>query len=98
MCGAINNKILLYADDAAIYIYICILISDKHVDSTDSRLGTALETISVWLIDNKLLLHLGKTESILFGTKRKFSKRRNLEVSYYKINIDSKLKHSLELP
>ena len=30
-----------------------------------------LESISDWLTDNKLSLHLGKTESILFGTKKK---------------------------
>ena len=79
MTGAINDKILLYA----------VLISDKHVDSIESRLGTALETMSVWLIDNKVSLHLGKTESILFGTKRKLSKCRNLNVSCNGILIES---------
>ena len=42
------------------------MISDEHVDALEARLGNAPETISVWLIDNKLSLHLGKTESILF--------------------------------
>ena len=46
--------------------------------------------LSVWLIDNKLSLHLGKTESILFGTKRKLSNCRNLNVSCNGINIESK--------
>ena len=49
MAGAINEKILLYADDTV------ILVSDKHVDATETRLGTALETISVWFIDNNCL-------------------------------------------
>ena len=53
MSGAINEKILLYADDTA------ILVSDNHVDEIEARHGNALETISVWLIDNKLSLHLG---------------------------------------
>ena len=72
MAGAI---ILLYADNTA------ILVSDKHVNAIEARLGSALETISVWLTDNKLSLHLGETESILFGTKRKLSNCRNLNVS-----------------
>ena len=32
-----------------------------------SRLSDELEAVNGWLIDNKLSLHLGKTESILFG-------------------------------
>ena len=84
MAGAINEKILLYADDTA------LLVSDIHVNAIEARLGTALETISVWLIDNKLSLHLGKTESILFGTKRKLSNYRNLNVSCNGINTESK--------
>ena len=38
MAGAINEKILLYADDTA------ILVSDKHVNAIEAKLGTALET------------------------------------------------------
>ena len=53
MAGAINEKIILYADDTA------ILISDKHANTIEARLETALETVNVWLIDNKLSLHLG---------------------------------------
>ena len=36
-------------------------------------LSSEFEYVSNWLIDNKLSLHLGKTQSILFGTKRKLS-------------------------
>ena len=82
MAGAINEKILLYADDTAIFV------SDKH--AIKARLGNALETICVWLIDNKLSLHLGKTESVLFGTKRKLSNCRSLNISCNGINIESK--------
>jgi hypothetical protein len=34
-------------------------------------LGNALEKCSDWLTDNKLSLHLGKTECMLAGPKRK---------------------------
>ena len=40
MAGAINEKFLLYVDDTA------ILVSDKHVDAIEARLGTALENSS----------------------------------------------------
>ena len=64
MAGAINEKILLYAEDTA------ILVPDKHVDATEVRLETALETISVSLIINCLytlvrpsLFCLGRNEN-----------------------------------
>ena len=84
MAGAINEKILLYADDTA------ILVSDKHANTIEARLGTTLGTVSVWLIDNKLSLHLGKTESILSGTKRKLSNSTALNMSCNGTNIKSK--------
>ena len=38
-------------------------------------------SLSNWLIDNKLSLHLSKTESILFGTKHMLSKHSKLAIS-----------------
>ena len=61
-------KLMLYADD------IAILYSHKDPRVISERLGQALESCSKWLVDNKLSLHLGKTESILFGSKRKLNK------------------------
>ena len=63
MAGATDEKIFLYADDTA------ILVSNKHVDVIELKLQTALETIRDWLVDNKLSLHIGKTEYILFGSE-----------------------------
>ena len=37
-----------------------------------------LKAVNEWLIDNKLSLHLGKTESILFGSKRKLVRHSEL--------------------
>ena len=56
-------KLMLYADDSA------ILFSHKEVNVISDRLGKELRSCSNWLIDNKLSLHLGKTECILFGSK-----------------------------
>ena len=46
----------------------------------ESTLSSELEYVSNWLIDNKLFLHLGKTQSILFGTKRRLSTGVKLNV------------------
>ena len=43
--------------------------------------GVWSESCRQWLIDNKLSLHLGKTESILFGSQHKLSRVDKFEVS-----------------
>ena len=63
MAGALDEKLLLYANDSA------ILVSDKDATNIESVLQKELAVVSEWLIDNKLSLHLGKTESILFGCR-----------------------------
>ena len=45
-----------------------------------------LKSCSNWLIDNKLSLHLGKTECILFGSKRNHSKNK-----IFSINCDNNI-------
>lgn len=65
-------KLLLYADDSA------IIYSHKNLSVIKSTLGQELESCSKWLVDNKLSLHLGKTECILFGSKRKIKNQRIL--------------------
>ena len=44
----------------------CLALKDIEM-----QFSRELSWISEWLVDNKLSLHLGKTESILFGQKRK---------------------------
>ena len=67
-------KLLLYADDSA------ILFSHKDPEVIYRKLTSELESCSKWLVDNKLLLHLGKTECILFGSRRKLRKVHNFEI------------------
>ena len=61
-------KRLLYADDST------ILISHKDADVIEDKLGKFLESCSSWLVDDKLSLHPGKKEYILFGSRRKLRK------------------------
>ena len=66
-CIESNCKVLLYADDTA------ILYSHRDPRVIGQKLSEMLNSCQEWLVDNKLSLHLGKTESILFGQKRKLS-------------------------
>ena len=43
-------------------------------------LSEELESCRKWLMDNNLSLHLGKTESILFGSKKKIKNIESFEV------------------
>ena len=54
---------LVYVSDIAGPINETILVSDKYVDAIEPRLGAGLDDISVWLVDNKLSSHLGRTQS-----------------------------------
>ena len=93
-----ENKLLLYADDSA------ILYSHKDPKVISEKLGLELEMCSKWLIDNKLSLHMGKTECVLFGSKRKLRKIDNFwfecnghtikaqrSVKYLGLNLDDQL-------
>ena len=55
MSGAFSNKLLLYADDSAIFV------ADKCVSNIEHILQNDLEIVSGWLVDNKRSLHLGNT-------------------------------------
>lgn len=63
MCISIDPewKLMLYADDSA------ILFPHSDPEVISKKLSCALESCNKWLVDNKLSLHIGKTESIIFG-------------------------------
>jgi hypothetical protein len=68
MQSSLTCRLALYADDSA------LVASGKDVAVIGRFLSAELERCGKWLIDNRLSLHLGKTEAILFGTRRKISK------------------------
>jgi len=53
------------------------------------ELSDDLQAVSSWLVDNKLSLHLGKTESVVFGSKHKLKSNPSLNVSCNGIVIQS---------
>ena len=68
MVISVSCKLLLYADDSV------LIVSHSNPDVISKKLSTELEACNQWLIDNKLSLHVGKTECIIFGSKRKINK------------------------
>ena len=60
-------KLILYADDSA------ILFSHKGPEVISQKLSEVMESCSNWSVDNKLSLHLGKTECVLFGPRRQLN-------------------------
>ena len=75
MKAAVKCKLLLYADDSA------LLVSGKDVLEIERILSVELGAVSEWLCENRLSLHLGKTQSILFGSKKRISKCGELHVT-----------------
>ena len=75
MSAVVKHKLLLYADDAA------ILVSGTNIEQVQLLLSGELEMVSEWLIGTKLSLHLGKTESILFGSKSRLKSQSNITIS-----------------
>ena len=71
---SVKCKLYLYADDST------LLVQGKQPTLIAQALSENLDRCRSWLIDNKLSLHLGKTEAILFGTKRKLKNVNNFQV------------------
>ena len=101
MRAAVSCKLLLYADDSA------LLTSGKDVSEIEGVLSRELESLSEWLEENRLSLHLGKTQSILFGSKKRLRTSNKLhvicngsdiepdvEVTYLGVNLDQSLSGS----
>ena len=76
-------KLLLYADDSA------ILYSHRNPEVISSKLGKELQSCSHWLVDNKLSLHLGKTECLIFGSKRKLKRVKEFSITCNEHSISS---------
>lgn len=74
MYSAVTCELILYADDSA------LIVSGDDVEEIQTVLRNELMNVSKWLEANKLSLHLGKTESILFGSKSHLKKTDKMEI------------------
>ena len=69
---SVTCKLLLYADDSA------LMIAGSDPKIIAETLSNELNSCRHWLVD-KLSLHVGRTEAILFGTKRRLRKVSSFE-------------------
>ena len=67
MPNSLSAVLFQYADDSA------ILVSDKNICTIRTILNENLKECFSWLVDNKLSMHPGKTELILFGSRRRLN-------------------------
>lgn len=75
MSLSVQCKLLLYADDSI------LIVTDKILQNVSNRLSKELENCYEWLVDNKLSLHLGKTECIVFCSKRKLKYVKDFSIT-----------------
>ena len=68
MHRSVDCQLSLYADDSA------LIFSHSDPAIIAERLSHELSSCKKWLIDNKLSLHVGKTECIMFGSSKKLKK------------------------
>ena len=84
MENAVMCDLCLYADDSM------LIVSGNNIKQLENTLTKEMENMKDWLDSNKLSLHLGKTESILFGSKKKLKKVSKLNITCHGIEIESK--------
>ena len=74
MSISVNCHLSLYADDSA------LLFAHKDASVIADRLSCELSNCRKWLVDNKLSLHVGKTECLLFGSKCRLKRVKEFQV------------------
>ena len=86
MITSVNCDLFLYADDST------LLVSGKNPAVIKNTLSIELNAIRGWLEENKLSIHLGKTESILIASKIRLARTDSLKISCGSVAIESKSK------
>ena len=66
-----------------------ILFAHQDPNLVSQKVGKVMESCSTWLVDNKLSLHLGKTECKIFGSKTKLKRVNSFSVRCGDHNIAS---------
>ncbi len=79
----VKCKLLLYADNSV------LLVSDENPKVISETLSRNLETCNEWLIDNRLSLHLLKTEATISGIKCKIKNKEEFEVKCKDTTIET---------
>ena len=69
--SSVACELYLYADNSALFA------TGNDVEELERILERELSTVSQWLID-KLSLHLGEKESVIYGSKNKVKSTRDI--------------------
>jgi len=80
---SVNCKLLMYADDTV------LLVSDSNMETIGNELSREVENCYQWMTNNKLSMHMGKTEVIIFSSKRKKSLVKNFQINCHDSVIKS---------
>ncbi len=81
---SVSCKLLLYADDSV------LLVSGKNLKDISNTRTKEIQLCGEWLEDNKLSLHLGKTEAMLSGSEITIKKNAlDFEVKCNGVSIQS---------
>ncbi len=67
---------------------VCSWCQENPKDISNT-LTKELQSCREWLVDNKLSLHLGKTEAILCGSKRNLKNAQDFELKCNGVSISS---------
>ena len=62
---SVSCKMLMYADDTI------LIIADKNVSRISEQLSKEVANCYQWLTNNRLSMHMGKTETIVFSSRKK---------------------------
>ena len=91
MPQAVSGDLLLHDDDSG------LTFEGKDINTIEDQLNKDFNSLCDWFVDNKLSIHFGddKTKSIIFGSKRKLNKVRELDIRRgdIKIKQQSKVKY-----
>ena len=71
-----TSTVILYADDTI------LLASDRSLDKVREILLEDMSSCFHWLTDNKLAMHKGKTEMLVFSSNRKRHNTRNFKIDH----------------
>ena len=83
MSQSVDCELFLYADDS------CLVYQHRDAKAIETNLNNSFSTVCNWFVDNKLSIHFGegKTECILFGTKKRLKKDNNINIRYGTVHI-----------
>ena len=77
-----QSKLAIYADDSTLWV------ADSSINKINKTLDLELSKVVKWVSDNKLVLNIGKTKSILLGSKHQLEENPKLDLFINNIQIE----------